>query len=96
MIKVIKDNTKEEFFTKCGTCGSELSYEYTDINFQKVPYILAPMRSIICPCCGKETTASLQSKEDFEKGFIPPFGGLSPEVFNSCCCNAIGKDLNGD
>ena len=40
MIKIIKDGQKE-FTPKCGTCGCEFSYQFTDIK----------LGSVMCPCC---------------------------------------------
>lgn len=84
MINIIKDNTKEEFYTICSTCGSELSYSYEDVKMKENPYNYMPDRSIVCPVCGKETYAELKSKNSYSYNtsgqFRLPF--LNNAIFN--------------
>lgn len=44
MIEVIKDNTKQKFFTLCETCLSELSYEYEDVVIEELQFSYIPKR----------------------------------------------------
>lgn len=53
MIKIIKDGQKE-FTTKCGTCGCEFSYQFTDIK----------LGLVTCPCCGGCVAHKLNNFED--------------------------------
>ena len=65
MISVLRDNTKQELYTICNSCGSELSYNFEDIQFEEVPYNYMPNRFIICPICYKETFAELKTKDTY-------------------------------
>lgn len=86
MINVIKDNTIVKYFTKCKWCGSELEYKYSDVNFKKVPFTFAPVRSIMCPACNAETPAELKERENYnESDFYFNFKPDTP-MFNNCCC----------
>lgn len=67
MIKLLKDNTTNTFFTKCKVCRSELEYSYGDVEFESIPYLAIPTKKIVCPACGKETPAELVTKEDYNK-----------------------------
>lgn len=82
MIKVIKDNTKQELYTVCASCGSELTYAFKDVKIEDIEYSYIPNRSIKCPACGKETIAELRTKEEYVTNFVERF--KFPNT--SCCC----------
>lgn len=66
MIKLLKDNTTNTFFTRCKVCRSELEYSYEDVEFESIPYLGIPTKKILCPACGKETNAELFTKEKYD------------------------------
>lgn len=84
MIKVLNDNTKQEFYTVCASCNSELSYAFADVKFEDNAYTYVPNRSIKCPACGKETSAELKSKDNYIFNPIGHIKYCSP--IDSCCC----------
>lgn len=84
MIKVLKDNTKQEYFTKCASCGSEISYSFKDVQMEEVPYTFIPIRSIKCPACNKATSAELKSKDEYEFNAMEQLKLTS--MYNNCCC----------
>lgn len=87
MIEVIKDNTKERFYTLCESCLSELTYDYEDVTFNEVEYSYIPDRRITCPQCHKETFAGLKTKENytFDGNHFKPMHALL-----SCCSMPAG------
>lgn len=86
MIKVLKDNTKQEFYTRCASCDSELSYAFSDVKLEEMPYSYASNRSIKCPVCNKETHAELKAKDDYVYNPIGQIKLVSP-IDNACCCH---------
>lgn len=66
MIKVIKDNTKETYYTRCKNCNSELEYEYSDVTIIDVPISYHTDKRILCPVCGKDTLAELSVKDEYK------------------------------
>lgn len=84
MIEIIKDNTKEKFYTLCENCLSELEYEYADVSMTELPFSYIPDRHIICPVCGKETFAGLKTKDDYT--FDTNHFKFSAAAFNNACC----------
>ena len=83
MIEVIKDNTKEKFFTLCETCLSELIYTYDDVVMKDLEFNYMPDKHITCPVCHKDTFADLQTKDKYEfKG--GHFKATSPLFANIC------------
>lgn len=87
MIKLLKDNTTNTFFTRRKVYHSELEYFYEDVEFESIPYLAIPAKKILCPACGKETVAELFTKEKYDDTpeerfpFLPVSCGLpKPEV----------------
>lgn len=82
MIEVIRDNTKEKFYTLCESCLSELTYDYEDVTINDVEYSYIPDRRITCPACHKETFAGLKRKDEysFDGNHFKPMSALL-----SCC-----------
>jgi hypothetical protein len=82
MIKLLKDNTTNTFFTRCKVCRSEFEYSYEDVEFESIPYLAIPTKKILCPACGKETTAELVTKENYDSAqdnnfpFLPASCGV--------------------
>ena len=64
-MRVIKDNTKECFYTKCKTCRSEIEYEYNDVTIEKIEFTAVPNRYLFCPVCGAKTPAELEIKANY-------------------------------
>ena len=79
MITVLKDNTKEIFYTKCKNCGSELRYEYSDINTKEIVLSYNTDKCILCPVCRTVTIAELETKENYKDTFFSfkPSTGIS-------------------
>lgn len=94
MIEVIKNNTKQKFFTLCETCLSELSYEYEDVVIDELQFSYIPNRHIVCPVCGKETFAGLRTKEDYS--FDTSHFKASSPLFGNCCIPATNGDTKPD
>ena len=65
MIKILKDNTKETYYTRCKNCNSELEYEYSDVTTTELSMSYHTDKRILCPVCGKDTMAELTSKDDY-------------------------------
>lgn len=70
MLKVIRDNTKELFYTICKNCGSELEYEFDDVEIKVVETSYHTDKRIICPVCGKDTMAELYTKRNYKESFF--------------------------
>ena len=86
MIKVIKDNTKQELYTVCASCLSELTYAFKDVKIEETDFSYTPNRTIKCPACGKETVAEMRTKDEYTPNYIERL--KMPNVaLNSCCCN---------
>lgn len=95
MIKVLKDNTKEIFYTKCKNCGSELQYEYSDINTKEIVLSYNTDKCILCPVCRTVTIAELETKETYRDtlfSFKPSNSGIFP-LTN---CSTFKGDKNGE
>lgn len=87
MISVLRDNTKEKFYTKCKHCGSELEYEYDDVHFKEVAILYDPDASILCPVCKFVTQAELTTKRDYKESPYSFRFGSSTTLLNSCTFN---------
>lgn len=87
MISVLRDNTKEKFYTKCKHCGSELEYEYDDVHFKEVAISYNPDASILCPVCKSVTQAELTTKRDYKESPYSFRFGSSTTLLNSCTFN---------
>lgn len=85
MIKVIVNNRTSEFYTKCKTCCSTMTYNYDDVCFENVPYSFTPKRTIVCPVCGATTNAELTTKNDYKDNDFPIMPFTSPLI--SACCS---------
>ena len=93
MIEVIRDNTKEKFYTVCENCLSELSYDYEDVIINDIEYSYIPDRHITCPVCHKETFTGLKTKETytFDGNHFKPISGL----LSACCSTTPPGTFNG-
>ena len=90
MISVLRDNTKEKFYTKCKHCGSELEYNYSDITTIDI--------AISYPICGRETLAELETKDNYQdKGFSLKQSTDLDMALNGCCTgfNSLDKKKKG-
>lgn len=85
MIKVIKDNTKETYYTRCKNCNSELEYEYSDVTIIDVPISYHTDKRIQCPVCGKDTLAELSVKDEYKDTLF----SLKQNNTMSDCCTPI-------
>ena len=85
MITVIRDNTKETYYTVCDNCGSELEYHYEDVAFETAYYLMRS-KTITCPCCGEKTNVLLKTKDEYKEPTIPMYP--LPPMYDSCCCDA--------
>ena len=88
MIEVIKDNTKEKFYTVCDNCGSELNYTYDDVEFDSA-YNVIRTKMITCPCCNDKTMVLLKTKDIYKEPSIPMY---PYPMYNSCCCDTGGEN----
>lgn len=86
MIEVLKDNTKEKFYTVCENCLSELSYEYEDVVTKDIEFSYIPDRHITCPICHKETSAGLKTKSNYS--FDGSHFKFTSPMFANCCTPA--------
>lgn len=84
MINIIRDNTKEEYYTKCKNCGSELSYIYDDVTIIPSPISYHTDKRITCPVCNKPTSAELMIKENYTDN---GFSFKQSDEFISCISN---------
>ena len=80
-MKVLSDNTKATYYTKCKKCGSELEYKYEDVKFEEIPYSNIPMRTVICPCCNHVTVSELTSKDSYQDFSLPLLPSVFPDFF---------------
>lgn len=94
MIEVIKNNTKQKFFTLCETCLSELSYEYEDVEINNLEFNYIPDRHITCPICHNITFAGLKTKEDYT--FDTSHFKFSSPLFGNCCVPIPNSDTKPD
>ena len=92
MIEVIRDNTKERFYTLCENCLSELSYDYEDAIINDLEFNYVPDRHITCPACGKDTFAGLKTKKDYT--FEGSHFKASSPLFANCCMPAPSGEFN--
>lgn len=83
MIEVLRDNTKEKFYTLCESCLSELSYEYEDVVTKDIEFSYIPDRHITCPICNKETSAGLKTRAFYS--FDGSHFKLMSPMFANCC-----------
>ena len=93
MIKVIKDNTKETYYTRCKNCNSELEYEYSDVTIIEVPISYHTDKRILCPVCGKDTLAELSIKDEYKDTLFSlkqnnTMGDCCTPIWNSCATTA--------
>lgn len=95
MISVLRDNTKEKFYTKCKHCGSEFEYEYDDVHFKEVAISYNPDSSILCPVCKSVTQAELTTKKDYKESLYSlrfTDIGSSTALLNSCTFNGDNQN----
>lgn len=85
MITVIRDNTKETYYTICDNCGSELEYCYDDVEFETAYYLMRS-KTITCPCCSEKTNVLLKTKAEYKEPSIPMYP--LPPLYDSCCCDS--------
>lgn len=90
MIKVIVNNKTSEFYTKCKTCCSTMTYNYDDVHFEDIPYSFASNRTITCPVCGAITNAELTTKNDYKDNDFPIMP-LTSSMISSCCSKSEEK-----
>lgn len=88
MIEAIRDNTEENYYTKCKHCGSELSYQYSDVTMIEQAFSYIPDRRIVCPVCGCVTAAELTREEDYKDSIISLKSADNnySSLLQSCCC----------
>lgn len=91
MIKVLRDNTKETYYTKCKNCNSELEYEYSDVT--TIELSMSYHTEILCPVCGKDTMAELTSKDDYKDSLFP-FKQTNPLTAAMNCCTPLWNSPN--
>ena len=89
MIKVLKDNTKETYYTRCKNCNSELEYDYSDVIIIDVPISYHTDKRILCPVCGKDTLAELSVKDEYKDTLFSlkqnnTIGDCCTQIWNSC------------
>jgi transcription elongation factor Elf1 len=82
MIKVLKDNTKETYYTRCKNCNSELEYDYSDVTIIEVPISYHTDKRILCPVCGKDTLAELSIKDEYKDAL---FSLKQNNTIGDCC-----------
>lgn len=89
MIKVLRDNTKEIYYTKCKNCNSELEYEYSDVTTIDIFGMYNTDKRIFCPVCSKETTAELTTKDNYKDNLFAfkQTSLLSPAL--NCCTPSL-------
>lgn len=94
MIEVIRDNTKETYYTKCKHCGSELQYEYSDVTMIDQSFSYIPDRRITCPVCNNVTAAELTREEDYKDSIFSFKAADNNYSFLQNCCMSPRKDLD--
>lgn len=77
-MKILRNNTTETYYTKCRHCESELEYEYSDVQFENIPFCYIPKRTIVCPCCKNVTPVELQTKKSYKGDVFPLLPNLAP------------------
>lgn len=82
MIKVLKDNTKETYYTRCKNCNSKLEYKYSDVTIIEVPISYHTDKRILCPVCGKDTLAELSMKDEYKDVL---FSLKQNNTMDDCC-----------
>lgn len=93
MVKVLKDNTKETFYTKCKNCGSELEYEYSDVVTKEIALSYHTDKHILCPVCTMATAAELETKETYKDTFFS-FKPSDSNIFPLTNCSPIKGENN--
>lgn len=93
MVTVINNNTKSLLYTKCDKCKSELSYKYSDVKFEDIPFSFIPNRTITCPACGHITYAEMTTKEQYKDGDFPIRFPINNAVnMHNCCCEVTNDE----
>lgn len=84
MIKIIKNGNDKIFIARCAECGSDLTYELSDVQRKKdEDDFYAPLYSYItCPVCYASIYVNLTTEEDNKKA---PFPAFMPNGY--CCSN---------
>lgn len=93
MIKILKDNTKETYYTRCKNCNSELEYEYSDVTTIELSMSYHTDKRILCPVCGKDTMAELTSKDDYKDSLFS-FKQTNPFTAAMNCCTPLWNSPN--
>lgn len=93
MIKILRDNTKETFYTKCKNCGSELEYNYSDVTTIEITMSYHTDKRILCPVCGKDTQAELSTEADY-KDTLFSFKQTNPLSATMNCCTPLWNSPN--
>lgn len=65
MIYVVRSGKEKTYFEHCSRCGTDMTYKLEDVREKKVDGNFSmTFRSIICPVCGEEFGAPLQTEEE--------------------------------
>lgn len=76
MVKTITDGKTKIFYTKCLHCATEFTYQLEDVFTEKENDALFEVKTVKCPSCGENETATLITKEEYDKMFVYyPYGG---------------------
>lgn len=96
MVKILKDNTNRTYYTKCKNCGSELEYDYGDVEFKELPFSYHTDKRITCPACNSITMAELTPKDEYKDiGFSYKSSDTSMYSLLNSCCAPAPQDKNG-
>lgn len=73
MITILKDNTQDTYYTICKKCGSELAYNYPDVEFEELEFSYIVNKRVVCPVCKFKTLAELKCKNEYSNNsnFLP-------------------------
>lgn len=76
MVKTIINGEDKTFYTKCLHYATEFTYQLEDVQTEKGNDALFELRTVKCPECGENESATLLMKEEYEKMFRNyPYGG---------------------
>ena len=68
MVKIlVNGKTDKKYFCKCIRCATEFEYEYSDIGCEKGE------NYIFCPECQELNSATLLTKEEYDKLPVFPY-----------------------
>lgn len=78
MIKILKNGREKEYFAHCQNCGTEMSYEYSDVKYETA--IKGDKgKYVICPTCGTAISVSLLTEDEAKQR-------AKNVLFGNCCC----------